>query len=65
MYLVENTKLNNIFEKYNPSIVINLACSGRSKFSIDNPSAYIKSNLVGFSNLLECCRANKLNTNLC
>ena len=58
--LVENTKLNNIFEKYNPSIVINLAAQAGVRFSIDNPSTYIKSNLVGFGNLLECCRANKI-----
>ena len=45
-----------IFKKNSPSIVINLAAQAGVRFSIDNPSKYISSNLVGFSNILECCR---------
>ena len=58
--LIESKKLKNIFKEYNPSIVINLAAQAGVRYSIENPSAYINSNLVGFGNLLECCRENKI-----
>ena len=48
--------LEQIFEKYNPKIVINLAAQAGVRYSLVNPDAYIQSNLVGFSNVLECCR---------
>ncbi len=50
------TKVNDIFEKNNPDIVINLAAQAGVRYSIENPSAYIQTNLVGFSNILEACR---------
>lgn len=45
-----------IFEKYNPQVVINLAAQAGVRYSIDNPDAYIQSNIVGFFNILEGCR---------
>ena len=48
------------FENYSPTHVVNLAAQAGVRYSIENPSAYIKSNLVGFSNILEACRKNKI-----
>ena len=45
-----------IFGKYNPSIVVNLAAQAGVRYSITNPDAYIESNLIGFYNILEACR---------
>ena len=49
-----------IFENYSPTHVVNLAAQAGVRYSIENPSAYIQSNLVGFSNILEACRTNKI-----
>jgi UDP-glucuronate 4-epimerase len=46
----------DIFEKYKPSIVVNLAAQAGVRYSITNPDAYVESNLVGFFNILEACR---------
>ena len=46
----------NSFKKYNPSIVINLAAQAGVRYSLENPDAYIQSNLIGFYNILEACR---------
>ncbi len=48
--------LKDIFEANNPKNVINLAAQAGVRYSIENPAAYIQSNLVGFGNILECCR---------
>ena len=56
--LLEKTKLDEIFDKYNPEYVLNLAAQAGVRYSIDNPSEYINSNIVGFMNLIECCRYN-------
>ena len=48
--------INNIFNEYSPQVVIHLAAQAGVRFSITNPSTYIKSNLVGFYNILECSR---------
>ena len=54
---LENYKLlEEIFREHEPEIIINLAAQAGVRYSIENPSAYINSNLVGFSNILECCR---------
>ena len=53
--------LKIIFEKYRPNIIINLAAQAGVRFSIENPSSYIESNLVGFNNILECCRHYPIN----
>ena len=50
--------INSIFMKFKPSIVVNLAAQAGVRYSITNPEAYIQSNIVGFFNILEACRAN-------
>ena len=54
--LEDKALLEDIFKKHNPEIVIHLAAQAGVRYSIENPSSYINSNLVGFSNILECCR---------
>ena len=54
--LEEKKLLEDVFEKYRPSVVVNLAAQAGVRYSIKNPESYISSNIVGFSNLLECCR---------
>lgn len=59
---IENKKeLNNLFETENFDCVINLAAQAGVRYSIQNPDAYIQSNIVGFANILECCRHNNVN----
>lgn len=54
--LADDATLNSIFEHQRPQIVVNLAAQAGVRYSIDNPSVYIRSNLVGFANVLEACR---------
>lgn len=44
------------FQKFKPEIVVNLAAQAGVRYSIDNPDAYIQSNIVGFFHILEACR---------
>ena len=54
---LENFKvLRNIFEEHKPDIVVNLAAQAGVRYSIENPSSYISSNLQGFGNILEICK---------
>jgi len=53
-------KLDTIFSENKPDYVVNLAAQAGVRYSLKNPSAYIQSNLVGFSNILECCRKFKI-----
>ena len=48
--------LEDCFKDYKPDIVINLAAQAGVRYSIENPKAYIDSNVIGFFNMLECCR---------
>ncbi|MBU3570693.1 GDP-mannose 4,6-dehydratase [Priestia aryabhattai] len=50
--------VSNIFKTYSPSIVVNLAAQAGVRYSIENPDAYIESNIIGFYNILEACRYN-------
>ncbi len=52
----DQNKLFSIFKKFQPNYVVNLAAQAGVRYSITNPAAYIQSNLVGFSNILEACR---------
>ena len=49
-------ELKNIGKRHKINVVINLAAQAGVRYSIDNPSAYVSSNLVGFANILELCR---------
>lgn len=53
-------KLEELFKKENFTHVVNLAAQAGVRYSIENPHAYVQSNLVGFVNLLECCRHYKI-----
>lgn len=50
--------MNEVFAKYKPNRVVNLAAQAGVRYSLENPNAYVDSNLVGFGNLLEGCRHN-------
>ena len=54
--LANKELVDGIFEKYHPDIVVNLAAQAGVRYSIENPDAYIQSNLIGFYNILEACR---------
>lgn len=53
-------KLEEIFNGFKVQDVVNLAAQAGVRYSIENPSAYIKSNIVGFANILENCRQYKI-----
>ena len=48
--------MDEVFNKYKPEIVVNLAAQAGVRYSIENPDAYIESNIIGFYNILELCR---------
>jgi len=48
--------IDSCFEKYGFDVVVNLAAQAGVRYSITNPDAYIKSNVIGFYNILEACR---------
>ena len=54
--IADNALVESVFEKYKPTVVVNLAAQAGVRYSITNPDAYIESNLVGFFNILEACR---------
>lgn len=60
IFIQENIKEKNIildiFKKYKPDIVINLAAQAGVRYSLINPDAYVESNIIGFFNILEACR---------
>ena len=54
--LADKDKVSEVFRKYSPQIVVNLAAQAGVRYSITNPDAYIESNIIGFYNILEACR---------
>lgn len=52
----DKATIDEIFMKYKPVVVVNLAAQAGVRYSITNPDAYIQSNLIGFYNILEACR---------
>ncbi len=60
MDLQDREALPNLFDRYGFDCVVNLAAQGGVRYSSENPFAYIESNLVGFANLLECCRHHRI-----
>lgn len=54
--IADKALMEEIFAKYKPSIVVNLAAQAGVRYSITNPDVYIESNLIGFYNVLEACR---------
>lgn len=54
--LSDKDLIEKIFNEYKPEIVVNLAAQAGVRYSIENPDAYINSNIIGFYNILEACR---------
>ena len=52
--------LDSLFKANKFDVVVNLAAQAGVRYSIENPSAYIDSNIVGFLNILECCRSSRV-----
>lgn len=57
--IAERERLVDIFDARHFDVVVNLAAQAGVRYSIQNPYAYVDANLVGFVNLLECCRHHK------
>ena len=56
----DHDSIKNIFEKYKPQRVVNLAAQAGVRYSLTNPYAYINSNIMGFTNILENCRRHNI-----
>ena len=56
--IADKPLLGSLFRKYSFAVVVNLAAQAGVRYSIENPDVYIQSNLIGFYNILECCRNN-------
>ena len=54
--LTDRSEIEDAFSRYKPQRVVNLAAQAGVRYSLDNPMAYIESNIVGFSYILEGCR---------
>lgn len=54
--IADRALVNEVFGKYRPDIVVNLAAQAGVRYSITNPDSYIESNIIGFYNILEACR---------
>ncbi len=54
--IADKERILSLFDKYRPQIVIHLAAQAGVRYSVENPDAYIQSNLVGFFHILEGCR---------
>jgi len=57
--IADAAALADVFRAEKPAIVVNLAAQPGVRYSLVNPDAYTRSNLVGFQNLLECCRRHE------
>ena len=55
--IADRELVDSLFEKYHFDIVVNLAAQAGVRYSITNPDVYIESNIIGFYNILEACRA--------
>lgn len=54
--LADKSLVDHVFGEYRPSVVVNLAAQAGVRYSIDHPQNYIRSNIIGFFNVLEACR---------
>jgi len=57
--IADTAAVNALFDEHHFDIVIHLAAQAGVRYSIDNPNAYVASNLLGFQNILENCRRYK------
>lgn len=58
--IADPLQVQTLFAKHRPQLVVHLAAQAGVRYSLENPSAYIASNLVGFSNVLDACRAHQV-----
>lgn len=58
--LSDTARINQLFEEHQFDVVINLAAQAGVRYSLENPLAYINTNIVGFTNILEACRHNDI-----
>ena len=58
--IINRKDLNDIFLEFKPKKVVNLAAQAGVRYSLENPYSYMDSNLVGFLNIIEMCRHNKV-----
>ena len=58
--LADKAAVEEVFVKYKPQVVVNLAAQAGVRYSITNPDSYIESNLIGFYNILEACRHHEV-----
>jgi UDP-glucuronate 4-epimerase len=56
----DKVDVDEIFDRYKPEYIVNLAAQAGVRYSLQNPYAYIDSNIVGFMNILEACRHNPI-----
>ncbi len=56
--LADKAAVDALFADYRPEIIVNLGAQAGVRYSIENPYAYLQSNVTGFLNILEACRAN-------
>lgn len=54
--IADKDALKGVFESFRPDFVVNLAAQAGVRYSLLNPDSYVRSNVVGFLNVLECCR---------
>jgi len=60
MDICNRKSLDEVFKNHNPKKVVNLAAQAGVRYSIENPLAYINSNIIGFANILESCSQYKI-----
>lgn len=53
--IADKQAVESVFEVFRPGVVVNLAAQAGVRYSLENPSSYIQSNLVGFFNIIDCC----------
>lgn len=58
--LVDRKSIRKLFEQWQPQVVVHLAAQAGVRYSLENPYAYIDSNIVGYTNLLQACREYKV-----
>ena len=54
--IADRDLVDRVFTEFQPEVVVNLAAQAGVRYSIENPDAYVESNLIGFYNILEACR---------
>jgi UDP-glucuronate 4-epimerase len=60
MDITDLPNLNSLFQSEKFDVVVNLAAQAGVRYSLENPHAYIQANIIGFTNILECCRHHKI-----